>query len=501
MVANKTENKDIFFNEGRLCLVLARDTVSMRGFELPQQKESALLYHNGEFSEVNWQSVTIIDGNICLAFMPNDRITVLPHSASELATTLKDRSIGLIMDLSYALEKAGKRIAWSFNSIPLSSFYFLDNGDILLMSAQLADIIDYFHFDTQRFDDREKWYAHNCVYDFGYAHFLFQLVYFSMTGIAPFESAYVRETGFRPIPMNLYFAPDNTAIQGLCTEVDKALCGNKKLMFSVKKPFDYFRDAINATASGLTARDIGTADNPHFRSYTERRNLNARRNVFWRKKGIIVVLCALAAAAVIGIASFYIYQAVRAPNTKDLNEVEIIEYYYDALSNLDVSQLTEPLKNGYDGPDMYEVSTIYVTSTMQKAYGSQSLYMTPADWIDAGRPALVQNGYVYGITDLTVTQVSDDVFRASFLRWTTENLLEDASTEFDAYDETKSCATIYVFRDVVDFTFRTRKTWREVTDITEVSLDLHEILEIPYIEGSDNTNTDLATLGVMSTGI
>ena len=492
--------EEIFFNEGRLCISLTQGSINMKGFELPRQKQSAMLYHQGDLIDIDWQSVQVIDGRICLTFMPSPLLDKLPLPSSQLCDSLRPRALNLINDLSIAIQKAGSRVSLSFNSLPLSSFWFFENGDILLLCAQIADIIDYFHLDNQRFEYRERWYAHNCVNNFGYAHFLFQLVYYSLTGVAPFESPSVRETGFIPVPMQYFFAKDNVNIQGLCSEVNKALRGYKRIMFNVKDPFEYFRQAISNSTQNLTAKDMDKDNNPMLEEYEKRKKRNADIRIFWRKKGLILIFAILGIAAVLGIAGFYIYQAVRAPITKDLNEEEIIFTYYNAMNNLDVELMTEPLKHGYDGPDYLNATTVYVTSQMQTAYGEAKLIQNAQTWVDEGKPSLPQNGRVFGVSDVSVKKVTEDIYEASFLRYSDEDLENNDELEFSAYEGVAESITIYVYKETVRFTFQTRKTWREVTQIESIAFELDSTIEVPYHE-VERSSDNLAPLALMSSPI
>ena len=44
---------EIFFDEGRLCIEIAKGTGVLKGFEIPKNKQDALLYHNAKLYEVN----------------------------------------------------------------------------------------------------------------------------------------------------------------------------------------------------------------------------------------------------------------------------------------------------------------------------------------------------------------------------------------------------------------------------------------------------------------
>lgn len=484
---------NLFYDNGRLCIRLAEGARGLKGYEAPQNKIPAMLYHDGQLIDINWQSVSVINDDSTLSFWPTDLYEGIPYTVNELATVLRPRAIDFILKLSYAIEKAEKRLDWGFGAIPTSSFYFFENGDVLLMSAQIADIIDRFEYDDERFDDKEKWYAHNCVNDFGKAHFLFQLVHFALTGVAPFESDAIRLTGFQALPMELYFSPENTRILPLCQEVNKAFSNNKKFMFQTKKPYDYFREAIERTTAFLNEDDLQGGDNPAITAYLESRDKKAQRKTFWRKKGVLVAVITVAVAAVLYIAGYYIHLAVKAPATRDLNEVQMIEYYYNAYTNLDVAELEEPLKFGYEGPDMTGIATKYVTSTMQQAYEGGSQNVDARQWLADGMPAIKENFAIFGVTDIKTRKISDDVYEATIERYDVDDLFDVSEEEKDmTFLEKKDHVIIYKYREVVQFTFRTRRDFREITKIDRLNIELIDSVRVDYIP-YDNTNQVMST--------
>ncbi len=115
---------EIFYNEDRLCITLARGDGLLKGFDAPATKQSALLYHSAQLVEIPWQSLQMIGDRCCLVFMPTDRFSGIPVDASELALSLRDRSLSLLRDLSHAIELAGDRLYWNLDSVPLSNILF-----------------------------------------------------------------------------------------------------------------------------------------------------------------------------------------------------------------------------------------------------------------------------------------------------------------------------------------------------------------------------------------
>ena len=466
---------EIFFDEGRLCIEIAKGTGVLKGFEIPKNKQDALLYHNAQLCEVNWQSLQMIGDRCCLVFYENEYFTELPVSAFELSGSLRPQCFELLRKLSHALEMAGNRVYLNMDSVPLSNIWFFPNGDILLLCGQMGDALDMFELDEDRFWDKEVWLAHNCVEGFGTAQYLFQLLYYSLTTVVPFASPTVRENGFRAIPMNLLFEDANETTAELSRVVDKAISDDRKFQLSQRRPFAFFRSILDKYCD-TPVSVFKPGYNPDIEAYKQKSERRARRKAFVRKKGFKTTMIIIGVLIVLGIASWYIYRAVKPPLTRDLNETEIIEYYYDALTNLDVGAMDEPLKFGYSGPDTVQVSSLYVTSTVQKSYEGNSLIVDPRKWIAEGMGPLAPSSIVYGVTDVHVQQLSDDVFRATVTLWTSSNYTDDRNDLI--YEDGMD---VYKYTQVSDFTFKSRGDWREISKIETVSLTEEQIYHISYL--------------------
>lgn len=469
--------EQLFYDNDRLCIEIARGEGVLKGFDSPQNKQNAFLYHRAQLIELPWQGVQMIGQKCCLVFYPHELLTDIPSSSTELSKSLRPRAFELLRELTHALGMAGERLFWLQDSIPLSNFWFFDNGDILLLSDQMGDILDRFELDEDRFVDKSIWHAHNCVDGYGKAQFLFQLLYYTLSGVAPFESPEVRGNQFHAVPLGLLF-PQQSSAQPVFKTIDKAISDDRKFQFSVRKPMTFFIETLEQL-SKVSEADLVPGENPGLEVYRSMLKKRADRRTFFRKKGLKVALIAIASVIVLGIAIFYVYRAVKPPETKDLNEVELIQWYYDAVTNLDVTAMEEPLRNGYNGPDMLEVSSLYVTSSYQKAYGGASNIINPNDWLRDGMPNLPQYSTVYGATCVKVEQLSDDVFRAYVTFWSTSNYLDSSYIE-DVENQTEIIVFEYLL--TVDFTFRSRGYWREITKIQITDTELVNEFHVQFSE-------------------
>ena len=103
--------------------------------------------------------------------------------------------------------------------------------------------------------------------------------------------------------------------------------------------------------------------------------------------------------------------------------------------------------------------------------------MNPHDWLKNGMPDLPQYSTVYGATDVKVEQISDNVFRAYVTFWSTSNYQE--SMDYDALEEATE-TVVYEYLNTVDFTFRSRGYWHEITKIETVDVKLVKEYHVPF---------------------
>ena len=89
---------------------------------------------------------------------------------------------------------------------------------------------------------------------------------------------------------------------------------------------------------------------------------------------------------------------------------------------------------------------------------------------------LPEYALVYGATDVQVEQLSEDVFRAHVTFWSSENESDERNDLL-----VEEGMDVYKYMMVVDFTFRSRGYWREITKIENVSSDLLEQIHVDYI--------------------
>lgn len=485
-------SKDIFAKDGMLCIAVADPATGLRGFELSSQRPPALLYKDGSFTRVAWLGVRLENDRRCLCFDAKPFGEEVPASAFELAHSLRPNAFDHLENLAQALQSLeGAKdceLDWNFSALPLSSIYFLEDT-VLLLPARASDFIDSVMPDEDRFLDREAWYVHNEANGFGKAHYLFQLLYYALASTMPFAPQDVRDCGFRPIPLSLFFSDDDGVVQKkeigkLCNAVDRAFSMTRKDMYKVSSPYEYFLTALENIKGKVSANDFTVRKSKVYKEYLQKLAKKASIRRFLRKKGAVLAATIAGAAIVVSIAWYYIALALAPPATAGLPKEDIVRAYYKAINDLDLQGVKDSLARGSKSPDEMTVTNLEVTQKVRYAYEGTDPIVEAQSWLDEGMPAIPQGTMVYGIANLGVQTMDDATAIATFdfLR-----PYEDYSMETDA--TTASSVFTGVYHETVEFSFIQRKTWLEISSIDVLEETLTDVFEVSYKDTESSVST------------
>ena len=219
----------------------------------------------------------------------------------------------------------------------------------------------------------------------------------------------------------------------------------------------------------------------------EKIHKDARRRTFWRQKGTFIIILALVTAVVAGIAASYISNMLEPPYTKDMNQIEIIEAFYDAQSRLDSDGIIDPLK-GVSAPQETEVISLYVTSQTRFAYEGRRPDIAAEKWIEAGKPAIPEGSFVYGVTDLDITPLEEENSWSVKAKYYTPYPYNELETVSDV-PQSKSVCYVYDMSQDFSFTWNSRGWWN-ITDISPITVSLSEVLYIDTVSQSQASGAE-----------
>lgn len=490
---------NVFFEDDKINISI-EGISSLKGFDIPRQKQSVLLYKDGVMNELTWSNLMVLDEKRYITVNCNGLVSEEPIPAALLPSALRSTCISRLLELGQALAIADSRykfVPWDFSSLSLTSFYFIPSGGVMILPRQVTDMMESLQSEDFRYEDKELWYAHNCVQDYGKVHFLTQLLYYALTGVVPYQSYEVRNNGFKPVPIRLFIANPTPDTDRLCRVIDGILTASKKVMYAAGNPYDYFEKNIRCFERLLNPDDIKTGETDSYKSFMAKYEKSAKKKEYFRKKGWLVILLSIVGIVVIYIAAFYIKQALTPPETRGMEPAQIVVAYYDALNDLDTEGLEDSLKRGVKSPDLYEVASLYVTSSMRKSYERiNNAVISAQEWVDGGKQGIPRSSTIYGTTNMKTEYlpVAEGIkVRATFTFYSTSNYDEDprAKAEKDYVEpnpDTDPTVKVYEYLEVMDFGFEPKKDWFEISSITSVSQKLTNIYEVPYLETETNSS-------------
>ena len=159
-------------------------------------------------------------------------------------------------------------------------------------------------------------------------------------------------------------------------------------------------------------------------NYSSKSRSKRKRAEFFRRRGGILI----AAAVVAVLGAFVAGDMIRAqrdkPDFSNLPPVEVVRHYYAALDGLDMESLEAcGNKKAFDGYWNYVMNMTVVTKT-RTAYEGKDPIVRAKNWLAAGKPALEQDAFLYGIVDLAIADErgsgsagNEERFRATYSVW------------------------------------------------------------------------------------
>jgi len=145
----------------------------------------------------------------------------------------------------------------------------------------------------------------------------------------------------------------------------------------------------------------------------------------WKTIGIILIVFA-------GLTLFSlgpIKNAMKPPITLNMDAIEVVNFYYQSYSDMNVEDMEDCLQKGIGKKDINEITQMYVISKVRTGYEGKSGLVSAQDWSDGLITKLSEGEQIAGIANLNITYLGDSTFQAKYIRWFTELLTENDSTE------------------------------------------------------------------------
>ncbi len=402
-------------------------------------------------------------------------------SVSTLATTQRPYALQRVQELAGAMLMLPSSFMNLNNGIfPTWRIYFIQGGGILFFPEVLSDIFAATVDDQMRYEAIGAWIHHGVGPSMSLCDQMTQLLYFAVTSVIPFQQRSVREDNFRLLPLTIadaVLAPTLPLLTATWIDRTLALTARTASKISTDPPKETLQWFLTQTASLQwdlpqleKAQDIQLLQQDEAcAKFLQKQDKRARRTVFLRKKGWII---ALVAVLVIGGATFagmQIQRALEPPYTAGMDAQQVIQEYYLGQNNLDISQLEASFARGVKSPVSMEVSNLFVTRQMRMAYEGLTTVIPVQEWIAQGKPAIPATASVYGVTDIKITQLSEDEYRATSLLYAPYDYEDVDDTEDTEATAVPGEMQEYLYAQSQDFRMVWNKRgWWEIAQIGEL---------------------------------
>ncbi len=415
---------------------------------------------------------------------------LLPPSEYEDIRTIslahRDRALSLVRKIALGLKEAEKSFPDLLSGIfPLYRIIIEKGENIVLLSPDAGSILTLSHTPEETDRDVRTLIVPDKEKSFTLALEMVQLLYYALCGRFPYERADVRGSGFRAYDLSLYgYEGENASF--IMKSLEMKVKDQRKicLNYSEQYALGWFLSLTEklewretARKEEETAESINKSEeSPVFCSLMERKERKAKRHRLFREKGAVALLITLVAAGVIWFAGNFIYQEVKAPDTKALTPIGIIEYTIEKQNELDAGSINEGFKG--EAAQYMEVTSLYVSSRTMLAYSQKNTIISAPEWIEGGRGAIDEECTVYGVIIKSIEAVSENTYTAH-LEYYTPYAFYNEDEEDNSINEDSARVFVYSVDETFVFEWNKRGWWICTSSEFE-DASLIEVLNIPY---------------------
>jgi len=350
--------------------------------------------------------------------------------------------------------------------LQLDSVYFLKDGSVLLLPADIVKKVREFNPESYRFevfapcnnpylqDQRGKIsFSIGCLF------------HYCATGSFPFPGATVEEINSRIRA----FSPVSPVLAR--PELKPELVDffknffSDQLMFNLSLP-DWKQLLHKYRDEGIT-RGISTEEKAEILaragSRAEKSNKRFRTHVFFERQGKTILLASLIVIAVSVLLGYYISGFFKPRLTKGFSPEQVVEAFYQGINQLNPNLVRDCVVDNAGKPESDQVNRLFVFTRQEYSLGFNK-YISATTWDKRGRPFIAVGQFVYGVTDLSITReegLPNPIFSSSFIKWQRADIPKDFK-ELVIYPEgLKITERLYLKKDGDDWVIYKRIRLKE----------------------------------------
>jgi serine/threonine protein kinase len=352
-------------------------------------------------------------------------------SLANLLTLPAEKALDLLIRLTSACQRLIDHTTTQF-SLQLDSVYFLKDGSILILPPEIVKKVREFNPENYRFDVFSRL---NNPYLFDHrlklSYSLGCLLYHLAAGDFPFQGADESEVNSKIRAYSLA-SPILS-----CPTLKAELVEFFQTFFSEKLNFnislsDWENILKQYRDKGLT-RKISAREKAEVLSQAqEKADKNQKRfqfHLFMEKQGRTILLSLIIGIAASIVLFTYISNFFKPRLTKGFTPRQVVEAFYQSMNELNPSLMEDCVSGEAGRPELSEVRNLFVTVHQQLGLGVKR-YISAREWDMLGKPIIALGQFVYGITNLELSQEEygeKPVFLAVFQKWEFTELPENYS--------------------------------------------------------------------------
>lgn len=403
-----------------------------------------------------------------------------------ITTKYRSNALKLIEEIAFGLNKASKEFLDTATGVfPLYRIYIQDSTKIVLLPPDMGSLLEIARMGERRENEGNHLIKKNTEKGFLLIQEMVELMYWSATGRLPYENKDVRTCDYEEVPIDWYEANLDEKTEGFINFVlhvkerqMRDIAGNRKandnLSWFLNRIGELEWNLNNITLDEREERAQKTENSEEFNQYFEKIEKKAKKRNFWRVKGTIIISISVVVAILATIVGTILYGKFEPPYTRDMDQVEIIEDFFNNMNKLDPAALgNNAIK--VDPPQYNAVMSLYVTKQTRSAYEMNDPAVNLDWWLDNGKPAIEASAFIYGADIDSITQIDEDTFRASGTWYAPYREKEELDiTPPEGY------TVVYTYDVDEEFTFSwSKRGWWVVDDIQITKYDYtgYELVE------------------------
>lgn len=381
---------------------------------LSGEKEAGFIVRREKVEKWYYQSISVSDNERCIT---SDFIDIIPFL--EITTTLRSSALSLIREVAQSL------VALPANSLKTNGgfietwrLFFIRGGGLLILPEQLSKVINHSVEQEERQLHFLRYLSPKVIPPFALSFQLTQFLYLAVAQVAPFESEVVKANKWRPIPLTLSHPELSSST---ASWIDKTLTLSEERQreiassaYSSEENLKWFIDESSSLEwqfSPLTQQKETKEQLETFCAHQERRY---KRRLFLKKRGALILSIGIFVAILLSVGGKLLYNSMQKPPTSTMSASEVVMEFFNARNALDLQRMDTTLARSVKNPYQLEISSLFVTSQMRRAYEGVEAFVPANRWVEEGMGALQEGSTIYGYAHVELQEIKENHYIATY---------------------------------------------------------------------------------------